>query len=369
VCDDPVFKYKVHYDFGTDEYLELCGACGLMPLITLNTSTATPEQAAGWAAYIRNWYASRSRPIPRAYFMFGNENYWFHELGHMTGEMYVAQLRQFVPPVRAAYPEARLLAIGEYQSGGLRKEQATPWRSVVLAQAADLFDTIVVTRYSHSPDNLPLAVTMERLANNLAEKEADLNRQAQTVRDAKVNRTIGVVEWNYWTRASHHDHAGFYEPNDIRHCLYAAGYLNAFCRLGEMVEVANFYSSLNTMGMVHVHDGLVAESDLVKVFRLYADALPGEVLKLEVDSPRLTEKRPAVDANFVRRDGRTFGFLLNLSAAEPADVTLSGVATVRAAMGLSATDILSPVAELTPTVKNATVTLPPMSLVRLTCEA
>jgi len=64
------------------------------------------------------------------------------------------------------------------------------------------------------------------------------------------------------TRASHSDHAGFFEPNDIRHCLYAAGYLNACCRMGEILEVANFYSLVNTMGIVHVHAGQVRMSEV-----------------------------------------------------------------------------------------------------------
>ncbi|MDD4890789.1 MAG: alpha-L-arabinofuranosidase C-terminal domain-containing protein [Phycisphaerae bacterium] len=369
VCDDPVFKYKLHYDFGTDEYLELCAAKNIRPFITLNTSTATPEDAAAWAAYVRDWYRSRGLGVPAAYFMVGNENYWIHEIGHMTDEMYVAQLREFVPPVRAAYPESRILAIGEFSSGGLRDGSGTPWRETIMAKAADLFDVLVVTRYSHSrgADSLPLAQGMESLANSLADKEADLQRQAQSIRDAKLGRTMGIVEWNYWTRAHHADHAGFYEPNDIRHCLYAAGYLNAFCRLGDILEVANFYSLVNTMGMIHVHDGRVQLSDLVKVFNLYADALPGEVLELAVDGPQLTEKRKAVDANFVRKGDATFGFLVNLSATDAADVSLAGLGPIRAARGLTAKAVLTPVAEFQPVVTGAAVALPPMSLVRVTC--
>ncbi len=368
VCDDPVFKYKLHYDFGTDEYLELCAAKHIRPLITLNTTTDTPEQAAAWAGYIRNWYASRELTIPAAYFMFGNENYGIHEIGHMTGEMYAAQLRAFVPPVRAAYPEARIMAIGEYESAGLREEYRTPWRDTVIAQAANLFDLLVVTRYSGGADSPSMAVNMACVANNLADREADLQRQAQSIRDAKLACTMGIVEWNYFSRASHSDHAGFFEPNDIRHCLFAAGYLNAFCRIGELLEIANFYSLLNTMGMIHVHAGRVQYSDLVKVFNLYAEALPGEVLALDVVAPPLTEKRQAVDANFLRHAGATYGFLLNFSATEAAEVALEGLGALREARGLSAQAILQPVTEFQPTVTGATVTLPPMSLVRVRCE-
>jgi alpha-L-arabinofuranosidase len=317
---------------------------------------------------VRKWFASRGLPIPAAYFLFGNENYGTWEIGHMTGGMYAAQLREFVPPVRSAYPEARILAIGEFESGALRQEYTSPWRSVVLEQAAGLFDTLVVTRYSREADSLTLPGSMAWVADKVADKTADLQRQAQSIRDAKLSCTMGIVEWNYWTIASHNDHAGFYEPNDIRHCLYAAGYLNAFCRMGEIMEVANYYSLVNTMGMIHVHDGRVRFSDVVKVFNLYAPALPGETLELEVVAPALTEKSRVVDANVLRKGDDLYGFLINYSASETAEVSLEGLGAVCEARGLSARAILEPVIEFVPAVTGAMVTLPPMSLVRVRCQ-
>jgi len=368
VCDDPVFKYKMYYDFGTDEYIDLCIARNIRPFITLNTTTATPEDAAAWAAYIRNRYIERGHPVPAAYFMFGNENYGTHEIGHMAGEMYVAQLREFVPAVRAAYPEARIAVIGEAESNGIRAAYKTPWRRLVIEKTADLFDVLVVTRYAHVYDLSSMTETMQMVADNVADKTADLDWQVQSVRDAGLDRKVGIVEWNLWTRASHNDHAGFYEPNDIRHCLYGAGLLNAFCRLGDMIEVANHYALVNTMGTIHVHDGKLELSDMIKVFNLYAEALPGDVLGLEVAAPALTEKSKAVDANFIRRDGTIYGFLVNYSATESADVKLDGLGVIGDARGIRADAILTPVEEFKPVAKGNTLTLPPMSLVRITLK-
>jgi len=365
VCDDPVFKYKMVYDFGTDEYIDLCIARNIRPFITLNTTTATPEDAAAWAAYIRNRYIERGQPVPASYFMFGNENYGTWEMGHMTGEMYVAQLREFVPAVRKAYPEARIAVIGEYTSYGLRDAHKTPWRSEVMEKAADLFDVLVVTRYAWGKDLPGMKDNMKGVADRVSEKVADLDQQVQSIRDAGRDCTMGIVEWNYWTRASHNDHAGFYEPNDIRHCLYGAGYINAFCRQGDMLELANHYSLVNTMGTIHVHDGKLELSDMIKVFNLYAVALPGEVLDLAVDAPALTEKSKAVDANFIRKDGDIWGFLVNYSDVEAAEVKLDGLGTLVESCGIRASAILTPVEEFTPAAKGGVLTLPPMSLVRV----
>ncbi len=370
VCDDPVFKYKMHYDFGTDEYIDLCIARNIRPFITLNTTTATPEDAAAWAEYIRNRYVERSVPVPAAYFMFGNENYGTWEIGHMTGEMYAAQLREFVPGVRKAYPEAKMAVIGEYDSGGMREAHNTPWRSVVMEQAAELIDILVVTRYAHGHDKACMKGTMADVVNNLAAKAVDLERQVQTVREAGLGCKIGIVEWNYWTRASHNDHVEFYEPNDIRHCLYGAGYINTFCRQGDTLDLACHYSLVNTMGTIHVHDGKLALSDMIKVFNLYAPALPGEVLELAYEAPALTAHSKAIDANFIRKaDGVVYGFLINFSVTEAADISLDGLGTLENACGLKAETILVPVDEFTPEIKGSTVILPPMSLVRLKMKA
>lgn len=367
VEDDPVFRYKVHYDFGTDEYLELCSACGITPFITLNTTTATPEQAAAWAAYVRAWYVDRGLAVPAAYFMFGNENYWIHELGHMTGEMYAAQLRAFVPPVRAAYPEAKMLAIGEYESGGLREAYKTPWRSTVIERAADLFDALVVTRYASADDALPMAAGMAHMADCAADKAADLARQVATLREAGLQRTVGVVEWNVFTRSSHNDHLGFYEPHDIRHCLYAGAYLNAFIRLGPALELAAFYSLVNTMGMLHIRDGVVTLDDMARVFALYGPAVPGEALELAVDAPALTARSAALSAAFIRKGDTACGFLVNFGA-EPLNVSLEELGTIREATGLTASAYLEPLTETAPAFTDAAVALPAWSLTRITCE-
>lgn len=368
VEDDPVFKYKVYYDFGTDEYLELCAARKMPPFITLNTTTATPEECAEWAAYIRNWYLGRKLPVPVAYFMFGNENYGTHEIGHMTGEMYVRQLKSMVPLVRAAYPEARVMAIGERDSNGIRHDRSTPWRAEVLANATGLFDVLVHTSYSWAVDTPPLPSALESIADRVAEKAEDLRERVQVVRDSKVGCTLGIVEWNLWTSASHNDHKGFYEPNDIRHCLYAAGYLNTFCRTGDILEVANYYSLINTMGMVHLHDGQVQFSDVVKIMNLYADALPGTTLDLTVDTPMLTEKAGMVDANFIRKQDAVYGFLSNFSATEECTVSLRGLGTIQEARCLRADALLQPVEVRDLPASGESITLPPASVVRVICR-
>jgi alpha-L-arabinofuranosidase len=192
-------------------------------------------------------------------------------------------------------------------------------------------------------------------------KERDLREQAQSLRDVGLDRKIAVVEWNYWTRAGHNDHAEFYEPNDIRHCLYAAGYMNAFCRMGDILEIANYYSLVNTMGMIRVKDGQLEITDVAKVFQLFKPALPGEVLKVETNNDML-------DANFIRSGDTIYGFLINFSHDSTLRVDLGDLGPVKEATGISADAILKPVDEIVPKFDTGTVELPPASFVRVTCK-
>lgn len=255
----------------------------------------------------------------------------------------------------------------EYTSGGIRANQATPWRERVIKEAADLFDVLVVTRYVWGKDLPDLNAMMNGIADNVAYVANDLAEQEKSIRDAKLACKIGIVEWNFWSRANHSDHEGFFEPNDIRHCLFAAGYLNVFSRHGDRMEVANYYSLVNTMGMMQIHAGAVEMTDIAKVFNLYAPALPGDVLDVTFDSPMLTEKSQTLDVNVIRTKKAIYAFITNYSATESMTATLDGLGEILDACGISAKAILTPVTEFMPKCKGATVTVPPMSLVRITC--
>jgi len=237
----------------------------------------------------------------------------------------------------------------------------------LIEKAADLFDVLVVTSYAWAKDTPEMTEAMKGVADRVSEKGDHLERQAQSIRDAGLPCKMAIVEWNYWTRASHNDHAGFREPNDIRHCLYAAGYINAFCRQGDLMETANYYSLVNTMGMIQVRDGAVEITDVAKVMNLYADALPGEVLDVTHDAPALTGKSREVDANAIRTRKATYLFLTNYSAARTQTVALAGLGRIQDARGIRARTILTPVTEFKPDCGAGKIKLPPMSLVRLTC--
>ncbi len=134
---DPVFKWETNYEFGTDEYLALCLEQGIQPQISVNVGSGTPDEARDWAAYCAAWYARQGAEPPEIYWQIGNEHWGAWELGNMSGEMYAEALREYVPAIRAAYPRARIVALGPEQGEVFDPDQRLPWREPVLAHAAD----------------------------------------------------------------------------------------------------------------------------------------------------------------------------------------------------------------------------------------
>lgn len=305
---DPVFKWTVNYDFGTDEYLALCLAQGIMPHITVNTSTGTPEEAAEWAGYCADWFRTRGIEPPPAYWQIGNEQYGFWELGNMTGEEYVEVLRAFVPGIRAAYPGARIIALGTETSDRMRPGEVVPLRAPVLEQAADLLDVLSIQCYANGWHDDPLERYQLLLRNGMGQ----VQQIAAVAEDAdRYGKTAAVTEWNLFTTAAHYDDKGFYEPYDTLHCLYNATMLHQYVRMAPGLELANFYHLVNPMGIFVSRSPEIEETRLADLFRLYRPAFPGTVYPVSVEGPALTDDLPALDAACLKNAGGSWLFLIN----------------------------------------------------------
>ena len=321
---DPVFGWQTCYDFGTDEYLELCLDQGIRPHLVVNIGRGTPGEAAEWAAYCYEWFRCHRVQPPPAYFNMGNEQYGTWESSHMTGEMYAAALRAFVPGIRAAYPDARIVAIGEAMSGGLRHGEQTPWRQVVLEKAADCVDVLALNRYPGTWQD-ESAARMADTVTAVGQVEKDLRALAQDCRRCNDRLRIGLMEWNYWLHAGHDDGKGFLEPYDAQHVLFAARMINLLGQFGPELEAACFYQLVNVMGTFRSVGGVVQDTGMAHVLRLYRPAFPGYVQPLSVDAPSMGSGK-AVDALYVRQGGGGWLFLVNSSPSETADVRLEGLA-------------------------------------------
>ncbi len=324
---DPAFKNRMYYDFGTDEYLQLCLDQGIIPHITVNIGFGTPREAAEWARYCVEWFVKRNVHPPQAYFQIGNHPYLGAELAHMTAEMYVDVLKAFVPGIREAYAGARILAVcNPYDDH---------WRNVLLEQGAGLFDVIALQAYASQPPEMGGAEAATDASQGVEVRMAALSEAVQslgnvihtTVAEARkkgLQAKVSFVEWNLWGHASHRDGHNFYEPYDVQHALFVSSMLHQFVRIAPDMEAAYFYHLLNPMGMF-IHRGPdVVKTCIVDIFKLYRPAFPGDALSTTVSSP-LLGVRPTVDAIVLRNAQGTWLFCVNMHPAMSLQVDISGI--------------------------------------------
>ncbi|MCE5280291.1 MAG: hypothetical protein ABFD92_07610 [Planctomycetaceae bacterium] len=368
----------IYYDFGTDEYLQLCHDQGITPTLTVNLGTGNADEAGAWAKYVADWYAARGITPPMIYWHIGNHPY-VQTMAYMTSKMYAQTVRTYVPAIKAAYPNSRIVGVGPGLSHD-PKEAAPEWTAAVLDEVGPMLDVIQCQTYAGQglqPEGVSTdtwaAGTVEpreqmtRVVDSVVNFEAALANYIAACRNRGLKTNVGIAEWNYWCQASHRDGHNFDEPYYVVHAMFVAGMLHNFVRLSPDLEVAHFYNLINTMGII-VHRGADAtEYCLGDVFRLYRPALPGSVLPLEIDSPALGNAQ-AVDAVALQNASGTYLFAVNRDDRQSAELDLGDIrpnAPADAAMmcGDLPSGTLATVQP--PALKGGTITLPPLSLVRL----
>ena len=366
VHPDPVFKREISYELGTDEFLAFCTEHGITPVLTVNIGTGTPDEAAEWAAYCTAWYRARGMEPPLLYWQLGNEQYGYWERSHMSGEMYAEVIREMAPAIRAAYPAARIVALG--MTEGDRLEQGRrPWRAPLLDVAGELIDVLALQLYAIMPPTNDVAQHVRVLKN--AEWNARLLREAaDDCRARGLPTRVALSEWNLWQHATHFAPEGFVEPMDIQHGIYAATMFHHFARLAPAMEFAAMYQLISAMCTFTITRAGITPTHMAEVFRFYRPAFPGELRALALDSPPLyaqDDELDMLDALVLVTSDTQWFFLLNRSADESVAVTVHG-ATMMDGLTLAGNTPQELQAITTPArITGRQIELPPLSMTRV----
>jgi len=361
---DPIFKWEMLYDFGTNEYLEFCVKYKCMPHITINIGSGTPDEAGEWASYIAKWFKKRRIKPPTVYFGIGNEHHGSWELGNMTPEQYVEALKDYVPKIRKNYPKARIIALGYKVGSTIGTSKVFPWRKIIIEKASKYFDVLTLQHYSTH-----WVKDKEIRHYNCFEEVNDTIRNIQEMiddlRKKDLKKGAAITEWNLWYSAAHYDQKGFLEIYDTQHALFVASMLNGFSRLAPTLELANFYNLVNVMGFLVSRGPKVEEVVLSHVFRLYRPAFPGKFIPLKVSSPFLTKGIPIIDAVCLKNKKGSYIFLVNRGFKE-AVVDTKSFPEIIEGITLYGDDPESSILEKVPTeIYDTHVYLPPLSITQL----
>jgi alpha-N-arabinofuranosidase len=272
---DPIFHWGMSYTWGTDEYLELCRQTGARPHLIANVGTGTPQEAAEWAAYCAAWYRHRGVEPPAMVWQIGNEHYGAHEIGHMGPEQYVTCLRDYIPGIRAHYPHPLICttALGEQELAFLAP----------MLTAEVPVDLVAVHHYACRVGPDPVQEALGFVADAAAYGRG-LETLAATLRQAGSPAALAVTEWGAFRGEAHTD-ARFCEPDTAGAMLFVAAMLNEYCRQGDRVQLANFYSLINFMPAIIARGPAVARTMKYALLHFWRPLLPATIDVLQVDGP------------------------------------------------------------------------------------
>jgi alpha-L-arabinofuranosidase len=289
----------------------------------------------------------------------------------MTGAMYVSALREFIPAIRANYPNPRIIALGEKEFQTLRPSNDTAWRDRVLEVVRELsIDVLILNRYKGQWYDSDIDQQIN-VVESVTKVQRDFEELIDDLRKKGLSTKIGITEWNYWLQASAYDGRRFTEDYTVRHGLYISGMIHLFARMAADMELATFYHLINPMGIFQHYAAEVVETCVVDIFRMYRPAFPADFVPLQVDSPKLGETESAVDGLCLQQKSNRWVFLCNRHPTQGAQVELSGFGRPSGEWAMLSGD--SPMDQLhsapPPQIEGSHIELPPLSLLRMRFES
>lgn len=285
--------------FGTDEFMRLCGLIDTEPYICLNVGSGTVDEARSWVEYCNSDWSSaivdervrngHPEPYGVKFWGIGNENWGCG--GNMRPEHYADLYRQFATYVRnTAGNGAKLVACGSHQ-------EIPEWDERFLKSLKDFnslgtVDYLALHIYNPGGSDTKFsdkdyAKTIEFV--DLVEKT--INRAIDLVRSySSSGHKIGVVldEWGLWYAEPTTEHGSF-QQNTMRDALYAAACFHRFHRQSDWLYMTNMAQTINVLqALVLTRNGEMTVTPTYHVYDMFRPHRSGILVESEVrNSPSL----------------------------------------------------------------------------------
>jgi len=215
------------YNFGTDEFVEMCRRVGAEPLIVVNLGFPAWNNDADTHDYtqdILDWIEYCNGPAdskwgkvraahghPEPY----RVKYWEidNETWHTPAAQYAERVLKIAPLMKKVDPSIKLAACG---SGGLGREgSGMAYNQTVIERCAGVLDYLSIHHYEDPQRFARGPLDYERFFREIG---------ALIARSSNPDLKIDVSEWNA-------------QSTDWRTGLYCGGLLNAFERCGDILEI------------------------------------------------------------------------------------------------------------------------------------
>ena len=320
------------YHFGTCEFIEYCREVGCEPVLVVNISTGTPDEAANWVEYCNGtentYYANLRRshgypePFNVKYWALGNEEAAGPDAGrHQDPHKYVEDMWHFIKLMKLTDPTIQLIANGESND--------FEWSKVALKGLDGAVDYIAYHAYVGTDAGNPYSI-FKKIKNT----ETKLNSYAQMIKETVADE---VKDWKKWYRFPHRtkpvkiamDEWGIWEYQDPpygttntyewRHGLATACFLNTIHRCAEHIGMANWAQLVNILAPIRTNAQASVRQTVFYPLKEYRHKSLGESVWTEVTAPVVNDDLSSlnVSATIDREKGLLTLFVVNIS---PSDV-------------------------------------------------
>lgn len=300
--------------FGTDEFLRLCEALDVEPLINVNLGTGTAQEAAEWVRYVNDQPGTemgklrtengRAEPYGVKLWGIGNESYGDWEKGDLTNPAdYSKKYLEFYNAMKEADPEIEILAVGA-------NRYFVNWNKVVLTELADKIDYLSLHLYYPSMEFVGMKdrkALYYALVSAAADMELEVERFEQDVLefagpDTKIR--VALDEWNLaWRKTD----SILYDDYELVGGLFTADLLMRLQRHSPRMAFANFALLLDAIPLIAVNEETWFPTPSYLAFRMLQRHSGDRLLETSVESPtfsnraygtiRARKKNPHIVAN------------------------------------------------------------------------
>ncbi len=309
-----------------DHFVQVCERLNAAPMVSLDPTGCTPQQAADWVAYCNQSEHplrkanGRNAPYAIRYWSLGGDTPFQTTESGLNAFQYADLIRPLAEAMHAVDSTLRISVRGKPVFDAQSDEESTRWNEVVLRQAGDVFQILALQLFQPGFQAWEQSLSAQEDAYNQAAApyaaEQALRNTAELLQRYAPGKGIqlGIDAWNYWpapleNAASLHQNV----PN-LQSALYTAGMLNAFIRQSKHLAVASQAYLINDLGLIQSDSQQAYATPNAYPFQMLQQ-MEVIALKTEVETPGYAndaygnlpafEKVPYVDVAATRsRSGR-----------------------------------------------------------------
>lgn len=318
------------YHFGTCEFIEYCREINCEPVLVINLSTGTPDEAANWVDYCNGtentYYANLRRahgypePFNVKYWALGNEEMAEPDAGrHQNPNKYVEDVWHFIKLMKLTDPTIKLIANGE---------GSQEWNEIILKGLDGAIDYISYHLYVGTDEGKPYSIFrkiqhadrgLESFGNYLQENYSGKPTQWKKwyrfpPRENPVK--IAMDEWGIWEQQE--PPYGTTNTYEWRHGLATACLLNVIHRNAGHISMGNWAQMVNILAPIMTSENASVRQTVFFPLKEYRAHSLNEAVCAKAESPLIDGDLSSIDVSAAIDRGKKLLtlYVVNLNSKE-----------------------------------------------------